>query len=238
MGYAGYDQQGLTILIEDYDQTDGILIHSWQNPIELFSGLALGFDYPGPNIITSIENGSGIVAPGSSAEVNVTMSTASLPEGLINRYINFISNDPSNAQTNALVQLEINNGGVAQSTVSKDTIAFGNVFQGAVKSGVFTIKNSGTANVDIVSMNLVNNDFILNGNIPTAIKPGLYEVYTVDVPTNALATLEDWLSINYADGSHDTVYMTATIVDAPAINIDLSQLQIQLVFHSPSKTRA
>ncbi len=230
MGYTGYNQQSLSILIEDYNQEDGILINSWQKPIELFSGMAIGFDYPGPDIITSIENGSGIVAPGSSAEVTVTMSTASLAEGLINRYINFISNDPSNAQTNALVQLEINNGGVAQSSLSTDTIAFGDVFQGAVKSQLFTIKNTGTANVDIVSMNLIDNDFIFNGNIPTSIKPGLYEVYDVEVPTDALATLEDWLSINYADGSHDTIYVTANVVDAPAINVDLSLLQQTLAY--------
>ncbi len=230
MEYTESNQNGLSILIEDYNQEDGILINSWNKPTELFSGLALGFDYPGPDIITSIENGSGIVAPGGSAEVNITMNTETLAEGMVNRYVNFISNDPSKSQANALVELEIKFGGEAKAFVSMDTIAFGNVFQGAAKSSLFTIKNTGTANVEIASMNFVNNDFTLVGDRPTSIKPGLYKNYNAQVPTISLGTLEDWLSINYTDGSYDTVYVTAKVVDAPAINVDLSLLQQTLAY--------
>ena len=46
----------LNILIEDYDQKDGILIHDFYKRISINSGLALGFDYPGADIITSISN--------------------------------------------------------------------------------------------------------------------------------------------------------------------------------------
>ncbi len=225
IGYSEYNQESLTILIEDYDQTDGILVHNYNNTTELFSGLALGFDYPGPNIITKIENGSGIVAAGSSAEVSITMATDSLSEGLVNRYINFISNDPSSAQTAGLIQLDVKYGGITKSIVSADTIAFGNVFQGDVKSSIFTIKNTGTAKVGITSMTFVNSDFTLLGDRPTSVTPGLYKKYEVQVPTNTLASLEDWLSINYTDGTHDTIYITAKVVDAPGINVDLSLLQ-------------
>src|SRR5690606_945917 len=174
MGWTPYNQQGLTILMEDMNQSDGILIHNWSNPIELYSGLALGFDYPGPNIISAIENGSGIVPPGGSAIVDVTMNTNTLAEGLVNRYINFISNDPFNAQQNARIQLEVNAGGVSQPEVSVESIDFGNVFQGAIRTVSFTIKNSGTANVGINNMNLLNSAFDLQGETVTSIKPGLY----------------------------------------------------------------
>jgi subtilisin family serine protease len=230
MDYTEYNRQGLSILIEDYNQEDGILINSWQKPTELFSGLALGFDYPGPDIITSIENGSGIIAPGSTAAVNITMNTETLAEGMVNRYVNFISNDPSKSQANALMQLEIKFGGEAKAFISTDTIAFGNVFQGGVKSSLFTVKNLGTANVDISSMTFVNGGFSLLGDRPTSIRPGLYKNYEVHVPTISLATLEDWLSINYTDGSQDTLYISASVVEAPAINIDLSLLQQTLAY--------
>jgi len=224
MGLASYEQQYLTILIEDYDQQDGILINDYQQPIELFSGMAIGLDYPGPDIITSIENGSGIIAPGNSAEVNITMNTTTLAEGLVKRYINFVSNDPSSPTTNGLIELQVTHGGVTKPSVSVDTIAFGNVFQGAVKSSVFVVKNNGTKNVNITSFTFVNNDFSVTGEQPTTVKPGLYARYEMVVPTNTLADLEDWLSVNYADGTHDTIYVTATIVDAPGINVDLSTL--------------
>ncbi len=220
----------LNILIENIEQNDGILVQDWSHPIEMFDGLALGFDYPGPNIITNITNGSGILAPGNSATVNVTMATSTLTEGTINRYINFINNDPSNSQINTLVRLNITDGGFAKPEVSTDTIKFGDVLQGAIKSNVFSIKNAGTANVDITDITLVNASFNLIGNSTTSIKPSLFENYKVEVPTNALATLEDWASINYADGSHDTIYLSAKVVDAPGINVNLDLLQQTLAY--------
>jgi subtilisin family serine protease len=225
MGYTESNQSGLSIFIEDLNQSDGILIHEWDHETELYSGLALGFDYPGPNIITNVTNGSGILAPGSSAVVDIELSTASLVEGTTKRYVNFISNDPAHAQSSALIQLEITDGGTPQPLVSVDTIAFGDVFQGAVRSTLFTIKNPGNANVEIASMNLVNEEFNYDGEIPATVKPGLYKIYTIEIPTDILATFEDWLSINYADGSHDTIYITGKVVEPPAINVDLSLLQ-------------
>ncbi len=215
----------LNIFIEDLAQQDGVLIQNYNNQVDLYSGLALGFDYPGPNIISSIENGSGILMPGASTVVNIELNTASLVEGNTKRYINFISNVPSSPETYALIDLEVTQGGVAMPVVSIDTVHFGNVFQGAIKAKGFTIKNPGTASVDVSSIAFVNGDFTFTGDQPTTIKPGLYKNYSIEVPTGTLASLEDWLSINYADGTHDTVYVTATVVDAPAINVDLSLLQ-------------
>lgn len=220
----------LSIFIEDLAQQDGILISEWDSPADIYSGLALGFDYPGPNIITSVTNGSGILAPGASAVVDVELNTSTLVEGTINRYINFISNVPASPESYALIELEVTSGGVTLPVVSLDTIDFGNVFQGAIKAKGFTIKNPGTANVDISSIAFVNDDFTFTGDEPTTIKPGLYKNYTIQVPTGTLATLEDWLSINYADGTHDTVYVKAIVVNAPAISVDLSTLQKTLAY--------
>jgi len=233
----GYDQSSLdylNIFIEDLNQEDGILISNYSHPAELYSGLALGFDYPGPNIITSVTNGSGILAPGTSVNVDIELSTASLVEGTIKRYVNFISNDPANAQKNALIELEITDGGTPEPLISTDTIAFGDVFQGAIRSQLVTIKNPGTASVDITSMTWVNDAFELTGDQPTSIKPGLYKNYSISIPTATLASLEDWLSINYTDGSHDTIYVKGNVVVPPAINVDLSLLQQTLAYGETS----
>ena len=192
--------------------------------------MRLGLITPVPNIITHVENASGVLAPGASAVVDVELSTASLTEGLINRYINFISNDPANSQTSALVQLDITDGGVPEPLVSVDTIAFGDVFQGAIRSTVFTIKNPGTASVDILSMQFVNDSFTLTGESTTTVRPGLYKKYSIEIPTVSLGALEDWLSISYADGTYDTIFVTGTVVVPPAISVDLSLLQQTLAY--------
>ncbi|MGC4021787.1 MAG: S8 family serine peptidase [Cyclobacteriaceae bacterium] len=230
MGYSTELQQSLAILIEDMNQSDGILVSNYNQPANLYSGLALGFDYPGPNVITQIDNGSGIISPGSSSVVNVTMNTATLTEGLIARYINFISNDPANASKQALVQLNITAGGKAVAQLSTDTIAFGNVFQGAVKSSQFVLKNPGTAKLGVKSMKFIKNKFTLAGNQPTNILPGMYEKYTVTIPTNTLASLQDWLNISYNDGTYDTIYVSGNVIDAPAINVDLSPITQSLAY--------
>ena len=224
-----YNLSGLTILINNYEQDDGILIQGYdsdynQHTISISDGSAIGFDYPGPNIITQIDNASGVVSPGDSAIVNITLNASSLVEGLINRYVNIISNDPSNPQDEPLIQLDVTSGGTAVAQLSTDTIAFGNVFQGAVKSIPFVIKNPGTANVNIDTMVFKNGSFVLTGNSHTSIAPRLYGNHSISIPTSDLATLEDWLSINYADGTYDTIYVTGNVIDAPAIVVDTTLL--------------
>ncbi|HEY3405903.1 MAG TPA: S8 family serine peptidase [Ohtaekwangia sp.] len=230
MGYSAESQKSLNILIENLEQNDGILVNNYSQPIELYSGLALGFDYPGPNIITSMENGSGIIVPGGSTVVDVKLDARTLVEGTTKRYINFISNDPSTPQTSALIQLEITDGGVTRPVVSTDTIAFGNVFQGAVRSSAFTIKNTGSANLNVTGMNLVDGEFTITGEASSIITPGMYKKYEVQVPTADLGSMEDWLSINYADGTHDTIAISGNIVVAPAISVDLTPIQETLAY--------
>jgi len=230
MGFDSWSQSYLTILIEDLNRTDGILVHNYEQKISLYSGLALGFDYPGPNIISSIENASAILAPDSSALMSLSLNTSTLVEGTTKRYINIISNDPANFQTSALVQLEITSGGTPLPVVSMDTVEFGEVFQGAVRKAVFTVKNEGTANVNITGMAFANEAFSLTGTQPATIKPGLYGKYEIVVPTTTTADLEDVLTISYSGGSTSTIYASAAVVDPPAINADLSLVQQTLAY--------
>ncbi len=234
MGFSTDNQKYLNILMENTDNEDGILLHNYSQSRDLYSGLAIGLDYPGPDIIAGVTNASGILAPGSSATVSIELTTASLAEGTTNRYVNFISNDPAHPQQAILIQLNVTSGGVAKPVVSMDTLAFGDVFQGAVTSGVFTIKNTGSANVNVTSIAFVNDAFTFIGEQPTVVKPGLYKKYEIQIPTATLASLEDWLTIDYADGTHDTIYVTGHVVVPPAINVDLSLVQETLAYGETS----
>ncbi len=221
-----------SIMINSYDRDDPVVVSGFYKnrnlPYDLAwkTQFALGFDYPGPDIITNVSNGSGILMPGEMATIDVTMVTDDLVEGTTNRYLNIIGNDPANFQQSALMALDITAGGMPTPIVSTDTVAFGNVFQNAIASVPFTIKNSGTANVEVTSMTWVNNSFSMTGSSPNSIASGLYDQYSIEMPTATLAaSLEDWLAIDYADGAQDTIYVTGAVVDAPGINVDLSLLQ-------------
>jgi hypothetical protein len=224
MGFDEYNQSYLTVLIENLDRADGILINDYMHPVNFYNGLALGFDYPGPNIITNVSNGSGILAPGSSATVEVNMNTASLSEGVVNRYINIISNDPLNKQKIALVQLNIDHGGTAQPVLSTNVISFGNVFKGATRSQIVAIKNEGTAAAKINSVTLTKGSFTVSGNKTATISPGLFENFTVTIPTTKIATLSDVIHVTYADGSSQTINVTGKVVAPPAISVNLTTI--------------
>ncbi|MFB3390330.1 S8 family serine peptidase [Flavobacterium sp. LAR06] len=209
----------LNILIEDYAQTDGILISNYSKPAKIYNGLALGFDYPGPNMITSISNAGGILLPGESAKMDVVMETAALHEGTINRYLNVVSTDPLNAQVSPLIQINITSGGKAELTVSHTDINYGDVFQGAVASRKFSIKNNGTAAVTLTGFALDNNKFQVTGETTATIAPGLSKIYDVSMPTDVVAALADVLRITDNKGVSYTITLSGKVLDPPGINV-------------------
>jgi subtilisin family serine protease len=207
----------LNILMEDYDQTDGILINNYTKRTKIYSGLVLGFDYPGPDMIASISNAGGILLPGESAKMDVVMETAALHEGTINRYLNIVSTDPLNTQVNPLIQINITSGGIAELAVSHTDINFGNVFQGAVASRKFSIKNNGTAPVTLTGFALDNNKFQITGETSAVIAPGLSKVYEVIMTTDVVADFTDVLRITDDKGGSNTLTISGKVLDPPGI---------------------
>ena len=223
--YSINNRKYFNILIEDLAQNDGILIHDYSTNIDISAGTAIGFDYPGPNIITDIQNGSGILLPGESAIIDVAMATESLTEGLIKRYLNIVSNDPENSQAQPLVELNITSGGTALPVVSVSDISLGDVFQGATITETFTIKNEGTANVEISGLAFTSGNFTIDDNAASTITPGLFKEYTITLPTALTGSVTDDLIISYVGGGSDVITLSGNVIDPPAVSVDLSLVQ-------------
>lgn len=220
-----YELSMLNILIEDLDQEDGILIHEWESKDpNLKNNYVLGFDYPGPNIIKSIDNGSGVIPPGETTTINVVLSTESLHRGEIKRYISFINNNPVVPQFMGLITLDVNKGGKAEPVVSVDSVDFKTVFTATTVSKAFTIKNAGSDFLNITSIVSKNGKFNITGDVPGTINPKLYKKYEIVVPTESVTSLEDDIVITYSDGTTYTIYAEANIALPPAIGVDLSEI--------------
>ncbi|MGL2992760.1 S8 family serine peptidase [Flavobacterium sp. TSSA_36] len=229
ISYPEADLRNLNILIEDLAQQDGILVHDYEKRRAIYSGLALGFDYPGPDVITSISNAGGILLPGESAKMEVVMETSTLNEGKINRYLNVISNDPYANQINPLIQINIVDGGTKELTFSHSEINFGNVFQGAVASRKFAIKNSGTAIVTFTGFELENNKFQIIGNTTATLAPGLSEVFDIIMPTDQVADFNDVLTVTDNKGGSNKITLFGKVTEAPAISVtDLDEITKEL----------
>lgn len=226
----------MNILIEDFAQTDGILINDYAKRTKIYNGLALGFDYPGPDMITSISNAGGILLPGESAKMDVVMETAALHEGMINRYLNIISSDPLNEQINPLIQINIISGGKAELAVSHTDINFGDVFQGAVASRKFSLKNNGTAPVTLTGFTFDNSKFLVTGETNATIAPGLMKVYDISMPTDVVAANTDVLRITDNQGGSYAITLSGKVLDPPAIKVtDLNLLTETLQHGETSK---
>lgn len=210
----------LNILIEDFDQQDGILVHDFYKRFNINSGLALGFDYPGADIITSISNAGGILMPGESKQMEVVMKTATLNQGLNNRYINIISSDPVTNQTIPLIQINVTNGGVGKLILSDTDIQFGEVFKGATTSKKFSIKNTGTAPLTLTSFTTDHNQFTINGDKTATIAPGLTKAFEVVMPTNTVADYSDVLQIVDNQGGNLTIQLSGKVLNPPGILVN------------------
>lgn len=221
----------VNVLIEDFAQTDGIVVNNYDKTTALYSGLALGFDYPGPDIITSISNAGGVLLPGESAKMDVVMETASLNEGIINRYINIVSDDPLNNQIVPLVQIKITDGGTPELKMSHTDINFGEVFQGAVASRKFAFKNNGTAPVTITDFVLDNANFKIIGKSDATIIPGLSELFEVIMPTDVVADLNDTLRITDSEGVKYVLPLSGKVLNPPAISVTNLDLITQVLNH-------
>jgi subtilisin family serine protease len=233
---GGYDFQGLAnVIIEDPEKLDGIQLNGYNGAIKQFEvmewkdGLAVSFEYPGPDIIYAIKNASGSVLAGESRDIEVSMATASLYEGIIKRNINIISNDPVSGSIIAATNLEITSGGLAQIKAPTVNIDFGQVFQGAQVTEGFKIINSGTSssNVDIV---LAIGDFILTGNTSVVIPPKKLEKYLVQIPTATVGILKDTINITDGAGNISKIVLAGEVLDPPDITVDLSQLNLVLKY--------
>lgn len=222
-GFAG---EALTILIEDVAQTDGILLRQQHDALVIANGTVIGFDYPGPNIITSIENGSGVIAPNEQTTVKVKMSTSSLVEGDITRNINVINNDPLHSTASFSTILNITAGGVEDYVLSSNEVDFGVIYQNYPYTQELKIRNKGSKALIISSLVFDNTKFNVEGSM--TIKPGINEIFKITPTTTNVAELEDILTINFANGTTETVNLKASVRTVPVANADLTPITTTL----------
>lgn len=224
---ASWGKESMVVMIEDVAQTDGILVRQEKDFI-LNDLTVIGFDYPGPNIVTSVENGSGIVAPGESVVAKAIMDTKSLVEGTTIRNLSIISNDPANPSVSYSTTLNVTSGGNIDYVVSTEAVDHGVVFKDFPYEKEFSIKNNGSKQVGITSLVYDNSKFTVSGDMTIA--PGTNAIYKVVPNTTGIADLSDVLQINFSDGVSKSVEMKALVRSVPVLtaNLDLVSASLNL----------
>lgn len=217
-----FNAKWVIVLIEDMKKKDGILIRDNYSDFFIGDGTVIGFDYPGPEIISSIENASGIIKPNETATVSVYLSTENLFEGESVRYVNFINNDPANPIESPRIKLNVTSGGVNKSEISTDAIDFGTIYKGHPYKNTFRVSNKGTRIMN-VTLDHDASKFKITG--AQNINPGTFFDYIVEPVTTGIALLEDNVVINYGSGGSDQISLNANVLNPPIIKADLTEIE-------------
>lgn len=230
-----------TICIESLQQADGIIlfgnVRDGAEPrvekITPVNNMAIGFDFPGSDIISGIGNGSGMIAPGEQVTVTVNFDTGSLVEGKTKRSVQIYSNDPENEVTNTVFNIDVAGGGVPEMSIDKEEIDFGEVYDRSPAEDLrqtFKITNSGNGMLYLDFL-LDNPAFTLlkDNSIPIVIArdtvaPKSSKSYIVVVNNTNKVALSGNLNVTGAGAGSKTLELTAAVMEAPLADMDLSRI--------------
>ncbi|NME70890.1 S8 family serine peptidase, partial [Flammeovirga aprica] len=224
------------VLIENPERNDGFRLagfgeekYGYKNlNMKWMNEMSIEFSYPGPDIIKNISNASGILMPGEANILDIAINTDELNQGVINKNINIIHNDPNSGSQLPNIQLDITNGGTASMKLQKDTIDFGEVYQEKEFFDRFKIENIGTANLNVKSVSLNSDRFVLEGLTSPVIKPKHFQFYTISALSDIIGKNSAEIQITLEDNSVETITVMADIRKAPKIEVDTTAVDFLL----------
>ncbi|WP_299179566.1 S8 family serine peptidase [uncultured Aquimarina sp.] len=220
-GLSGLSEDNPNIIgVENSLGTDGLAIYYEDDDFTVDDEVAVMITPKKANFITNVTPVTGVVAPGSSMNINVTLDTGNETEGIYKNDLLVSSNDPSNSYVWFQATLNIN-GEQEQVVAAPEFLMFENTFIGNDSNAVFTVKNPGTANLIIESVTSDNDQFIVDVETPFELEP--YEelevsvtfIPTVAITTEAIITVET----NMLNSDPLIVPVSGEGINPPVINI-------------------
>ncbi|WP_162431038.1 S8 family serine peptidase [Christiangramia aestuarii] len=220
-GLSGYWANTLYSAIENETRTDGLIINSQNDRVSLphRAQQIVHIHSPGIGLIKEVTESKGMVQPGNSKEVIITVDSEKLIEGDHTEYITVLSNDPDNRSEAIEINLSVVGGGSSKLVLSEEAVDFGQVFQQAPIEGVLAVKNEGSRKIDITNIAFGKDNLSFEGESTVVIEPNqsYYIDYTLN--TQELGIVSDALELTDADGNTYSVDFSGEIVPAPGIEV-------------------
>lgn len=224
------------IAIENAEKNDGLAASSYDNPATLSNNMVFEFKYPGYNMISTLDDINPTLLPGESTELSYEIETNGLTEGIHSQALSILSNDPFAPVSYHFINVDIVSGGEAGLSLSTETMNFGSVFKGLIAEKSFYIENLKTKVVSIASVALTNdNPFTLDDNDAFVLKPGSRKYFNVSLNTETIGSFTDNLTLTDDNGVEYVLVLSAEIVEAPTIEVDLSAITLTLESHETSE---
>ncbi len=222
--------QDVLIAVGDRAYSDGFRVNGARDYTDKIKGklnsdeTVFRLKSPGQNMIRTVSEPYGIVKVGESKNIDLTLSTVGMYESNLYQRLSVVSNDPFHNPAAFTVKVNVTSGGESNVSVSQDTIAMGQVFQGGARRETLLIQNEGSKDVEITSVSLQNSKFNLNVDAPVLLKAKSSHFVFIDLPTVDKGVVEDHLIVNTSEGQSFDVYLHAEIVPAPGIDVDVTPI--------------
>lgn len=221
VGYSSYTTRGFYAAIENREKNDGLIVNSLYDKVYLphKAQQIVYIHSPGRDLIKSVVASGGIIQPGETAELVMTLDKDKLIEGTFQEYINVLSNDPFNSSQAIEVNIQVTGGGVSKILVNPENVVLGDIFQNDEVTGQVAIKNEGTKEITINDASFKNNQLTLITDPNVLIKPNQTLYLDYSVITSSLTSINDELTITDENNQTYTIQFTGNIIDAPSVEV-------------------
>ncbi|MHC1704949.1 MAG: S8 family serine peptidase [Tenuifilaceae bacterium] len=211
--------------IEDRNTDDAIFVTDPNNhKTFLGNNTAVEFMNPGLGLLYELSNSEGIINVSDSVHIEFKAKTDILNMGMHIEKVPILSNDPFNNPGIFSVYMNVIAGGKSDLQVVDSTIDFGNVFQTDIVTRNLWLVNKGKASDTLSSATLTNGYFDVTGNGTAIITPNRKQLFKIAAQSDVLGTFNDTLTVISLSGDTIEIGLTATIIEAPKIDIDITSI--------------
>ncbi len=222
--YSSYSLKTSTfIAVGDPAQQDGFLVHNRDQQKSIVNESVFRIKAPGQRLVTAVSAAEGMLQPGESQDIKLTVDTDEVHEGDLFQNLGIVSNDPFHNPTFFSVKVNVT-GGVAHVSLDQTEVELGQVFQGGERKAIVSVINDGTKDVEITSLALENNKFKLVGEAPVTLKAKSSYFITVEMITTEKGHVTDKLVVETEDGNRYEASIHGEVISAPGLSLDIASI--------------
>jgi len=191
-------------------------------------GTAICITAPQSNIVTSLTPADGIVSPGETVTVTVTIAgNSDLVAGPIKNNLLINSTDPKTPSTVVTINGNVVGASLKPVLSLPEAIDFGTVFRTSVAEKQLVVTNSGKRELTVSSVSLANNKFVFDFTEPVVVPAGQSRGIKITLPTKAEGEFTDVATVT-TDAGSATVAISGKVIGCPGINLGYDKQDVTL----------
>lgn len=187
---------------------------------------AVKFVAPKESFITALTPAYGIVNPGETATVSVSVqANANLVAGETYNRLTLLSNDPNNST--AYVRFNATVVGESLQPVAvleKENIDFGKVFRTSVAQLPLTIKNNGRDSLTVTAVAVEGGKVEVACELPCKVAPGMSKDIIVTLPTISEGNVEDQIRV-ITDVAELKAAVKGQVIGVPVVELSYNAIE-------------